>query len=66
MSMGHKTDMRRYAPSIARVARARVAAAKSAPSPEVEMCKQDLGTLTVTDARYKSPRTRTWQVIEFF
>ena len=58
--MGHKTDMRRYSRSIAAVARGRAArpAPALADSPEIEMCRQELGLLTISDPRYAPRRAR--------
>jgi hypothetical protein len=71
--MGHKTDMRRYAKTIATVARGRVRAStrhspratRHSAAPEVEMCRQELGILVIADDRYE-PSVRAWRVVEFF
>jgi hypothetical protein len=68
--MGHKTDMRRYSRSIDAVARARSGgrpkAHKRADSPEIEICRQELGRLEIADSRYPGPKhVSAWLVVEF-
>jgi len=60
--MAHKTDGRRYGlgRTIATLAQARAAKAQpatSAPSPEVEMCREALGTLVIPGGRGKPARS---------